>query len=330
MKSNTVIKILLDVAMTILYVLLVFGMDLGLFFHEVAGIGIGALFAIHLALNKQMWRGLKKQVLSRKASKVKTILFLSDIFLPFGMLIVILTGVLISIELFNFPVGVYRMLLFNIHNILSYVCLGILLVHILCHTKYLICVVKQLSGKLGTPEVKKGFRRFAAGATLAIVLYGVTYGAFHSGDKLEGLVTIKNSQSSETLQDSSATQETTGEPPLPGSDAATPADTPDPKAEAVIGTNPAPAQPLGQAESATGNTVINKPAENQVDSTATIVPSQPKAENIPTLEAFLGNLHCNLCSKYCVLTNLRCSKGFGELEKAEAAYYATYPSAAKN
>ena len=80
------VKLLLDVTMNVLYLLLMFAKELGEFFHEVVGIGI---------------------------------------------------GVLIARELFTIDTGLPWMMLFSLHNTLSYVCLGAMALHLLLHSGYL-------------------------------------------------------------------------------------------------------------------------------------------------------------------------------------------------
>ena len=58
MKDKTFLKLLLDIAMSVLYLMLMFSRRSGAFFHEAVGIGVVALFAAHLLLNRKMTRGL--------------------------------------------------------------------------------------------------------------------------------------------------------------------------------------------------------------------------------------------------------------------------------
>lgn len=101
-EATVRIKLLLDVSMTVLYLLLMFAKGLGSFFHEAVGIGIG-------------------------------VLFLSDVVLTVCMPIVIVTGALIARELFTIDTGLPWMTLFSLHNTLSYVCLGAMALHLLVY-----------------------------------------------------------------------------------------------------------------------------------------------------------------------------------------------------
>ena len=168
MNRRVIVKILIDIVMLVLYALLMFAKGLGGFFHEVVGLGIGILFIIHVLLNIPMIKGLFKTVKNGKPEKV--ILLVSDIVLTVCMPIVIITGALIARELFVINSGISWQLLFDTHNILSYVCLGVMVLHLLLHARYLAGVFKNLPSVSGT-EMKSAVCRFSAGAAAAVVLY---------------------------------------------------------------------------------------------------------------------------------------------------------------
>lgn len=164
MKRSTIIKILLDIAMLVLYLLLMFAGGLGGFFHEAVGIGIGILFVIHFLLNISMTKGLINSATKPGAKANKVILLMMDIVLLIGMPIVIATGVLMAKDLFVVDTGLPWELIFNIHNVLSYVCLGAMLIHLLLHAKYLVTVCKKLPSALGSKEMKSALCRFGVGS----------------------------------------------------------------------------------------------------------------------------------------------------------------------
>ena len=86
------LKMLLDIAMSVLYLMLMFSRRTGAFFHEAVGIGIGFLFAAHLLLNRSMTRGLFAAVRSGAAKADRKLLLISDLLLLAGMPVAILTG----------------------------------------------------------------------------------------------------------------------------------------------------------------------------------------------------------------------------------------------
>lgn len=105
MKGTTVLKLFLDIAMCVIYLMLMFAKGASDFFHEAAGIGIGILFIIHLILNRSMTKGLVSGIKKGSARVSRKLLGFSDIILCVGMPIVIGTGILIAKELFVIDSG---------------------------------------------------------------------------------------------------------------------------------------------------------------------------------------------------------------------------------
>ena len=200
MKGKTVFKIMLDAVMTVLYILLVFELGTGPFFHETVGIGIGVLFIIHVLLNMNLIKGLKRSVINGKAGTAKKLLYYSDIFLPFGMFVAIITGVLISRVLFSFNVQAVWMLIYLVHKVTSYICLAILLGHILLHAKYLAVVIKQMFLNWRSKQLVKSVSGFAA---IALIIY-IAYSSFYSDYKNSSTYYPEASAISETVSNSGA------------------------------------------------------------------------------------------------------------------------------
>lgn len=141
MKKMTLIKSMLDLVLVVIYMQLMFSYDMSPLFHEIAGIAVGLLFAVHVALNVKPVKKLFKSALEGRCTPARLVLLCSDIVLPFGMIAVIGTGMLIATELYlgpGWPVVI------AVHNVASWICLGILLVHLALHLKYLVAVANQL------------------------------------------------------------------------------------------------------------------------------------------------------------------------------------------
>lgn len=198
MKGKTVFKILLDVVMTVLYILLVFELGTGPFFHETVGIGIGVLFILHVILNINLIKGLRRSVINGKAGTAKKLLYYSDVFLPFGMFVAIITGVLISRVLFSFNIEAVWMLIYVVHKVMSYICLGILLGHVLLHAKYLGVVIKQMFENWRSKQLVKSVSGFAA---IALTIY-IAYSSFYSDYKNSSTYYPEASAISETVSNS--------------------------------------------------------------------------------------------------------------------------------
>lgn len=116
---------------------------MGGFFHEAVGIGIGALFIIHILLNRSMTKGLMASVRAGSGGIRKRLLLASDLILFIGMPLVILTGILIAKELFVLRIGLPWKQIFLLHKYASYGCLAAICLHVLMHARYLAGVVKS-------------------------------------------------------------------------------------------------------------------------------------------------------------------------------------------
>lgn len=293
MKRNVIVKIFLDVTMVILYSLLMFAKGLGGFFHETVGIGIGILFIIHVLLNCSMIKGLFKSV--KNGNPGKTVLLVSVIILTICMPVVIVTGIFIAKELFVIQSDISWDLLFNIHNILSYVCLGIMLLHILLHAKYLAGVLRKLPSAVSGKEMKSAIVRFSAGAFAAVVLYSSMAVYRNISDKQElsdERDFIKNKNTVSTVPEDSPSAET--ESVLP-----------------VIEENSVPDRENDEI------LITESPDdESSIELPETTPP--------PTLEEYLSVLTCTGCGRGCSLLTPRCRKGQAQAAQAEEEYYQIY------
>ncbi|MCR4432216.1 MAG: hypothetical protein NUV45_14525 [Tepidanaerobacteraceae bacterium] len=69
MKKLNLIKLLLDVLMTAVFTLMFNKMAIaGLYFHEVAGLSLGAAFVVHKALNWKWITQITKKLFSHKST----------------------------------------------------------------------------------------------------------------------------------------------------------------------------------------------------------------------------------------------------------------------
>ncbi|MGN0115762.1 MAG: cytochrome b/b6 domain-containing protein [Acutalibacteraceae bacterium] len=293
MKRNVVIKILLDIAMLVLYLMLMFARGFGGLFHEVVGIGIGVLFVIHILLNFTMTKGLIKSVKSGKAKADRVLLALSDLLLTVCMPIVIVTGVLIAKELFIMPFSIPWQLIFTVHNVLSYVCLGLMAFHVLFHGKYLIGVFKKLPTLSGR-EAAAALSRFAAGAAAAAVLYVGVVAYKERTEEVPPILDNSQNKISDTAPQYSVVA---------------------PSSSAVI----------TEAMTNDDSYVITEKAEQVVtEDNETEVITQPQPTNPPSLEDYLSTLFCSGCHRHCSLISPRCGKGEQQAEQAKEEYVQMY------
>lgn len=290
LKRNVIIKIFLDIAMIILYALLMFAQGLGGFFHETAGIGTGILFVIHVAMNYSMIKGLFKSVKNGTAKGLKLILLFSDILLAVCMPVVILTGIFIAKELFFIDSSISGILLFNIHNVLSYICLGIMILHIVLHAKYLSGVFKKIPSALSGNEMKSAVCRFSAGVFIAVILYS-------------SLALNKNLSDKQNFSNEYDTSNNENSISL------------EPTEESYVITS----DENSVSEIIEDNTVFITETPSE-DSIITETQSPP----VPTLEEYLSGLICTGCGKRCPLIAPRCRKGDAQAIQAEQEYNQLY------
>lgn len=288
MNRKVIVKIFLDIVMLVLYALLMFAQGLGGFFHETVGLGIGILFIIHVALNIPMIKGLFKAVKSKNAVKVITLV--SDIALTVCMPIVIVTGALMAKDLFVVNSGISWQLLFDVHNILSYVCLGIMVLHLLMHAKYLVGVFKKLPSS--GAELRSAVCRFSAGAAAGVVLY-------------TSLAVFKNYTDKDITNNQYLPDKNTVSTPSVISQPNSSVNESVPDNEKIT-------------ESTADNEQITESAASEriSESTETTPP--------PSVEEYLSSLICTGCGKRCSLLHPRCGKGQMQAERAKEQYNQTY------
>lgn len=173
MKTRTLIKISLDLIMTVLFIFLLNISTTGLSLHEIIGLFMGILFAVHLFLNHKWIKGVGKNLFRRKL-KPKTLgLFLLNLAMLVGVLTIIITGVMISKVVF--PGSGYDRTLVIIHRWSSYITGLFILYHLLSHSKYLFISVKGLLASLQLTKAKKVMSgTFAILMILAMIYYYIT------------------------------------------------------------------------------------------------------------------------------------------------------------
>ncbi|MPM01375.1 hypothetical protein SDC9_47615 [bioreactor metagenome] len=179
MTKKSVFKILLDLAMTVLYLILVFTEGSG-FYHEVVGIGIGILFTAHVLINWKPLTGMLRAVKKGTAKGNNILMLVLDLLLILGMPTVIVTGALISQVLFDTGINATRHTIFILHKTASYACLAVLAFHIAVHAKYLVKAFGSLFRQINTPNVRKTTARFAAGAMAVSMAYVLAFSLYRN------------------------------------------------------------------------------------------------------------------------------------------------------
>ncbi|GAB6152776.1 hypothetical protein JCM17380_15260 [Desulfosporosinus burensis] len=145
MKNKNYLKLLIDIVMSLTFVLLFNKMVLGgLHFHEIAGIGIGLGVLVHIALNFQWVKKVSLRLFDRKLPRKIRLGYLLNILLLISMLFIIVSGLFISKIVFpNLRIG--NEMWFKVSHIsISYLTVILIGIHIGLHWKWVICNFKKL------------------------------------------------------------------------------------------------------------------------------------------------------------------------------------------
>lgn len=229
LKKN-VLRILLDISMLVIYFLLTFDIGLGMFFHEVFGIIIGIVFIGHIILNRKLLVSLFKSVSKNGIFTLGGLKLTLNILLVLNTAIIMITGILISNQLFNFDTEANHLAFIHIHKIVSYLCLGILLIHTLSHFKFIKSVLKQIKLNYKKPEIRKVIVTFSFSVFAILIIYSCTFlvkskhdnfidykstadGSYQSNDKKNTISTSKGSDSGNKNDNRSVITENTPEDP---------------------------------------------------------------------------------------------------------------------
>lgn len=213
MINRNILRLFLDISMTILFLILTFGVDLSLLFHELAGIGIAAIFIFHFVINYNMYKGLKKNIIKNKKILIT---FSLDILLIIGMVVIVLTGVLISRYVFNFNLGDSILLISSIHNISTYICLGIIILHIGTHIKFLKGITKNLITNISDVEVKKSILAITISSAMVVLVFSNIYFNINYKIKQKEGIVDKNKDITTFKKDEDSSKEDKNESTISG------------------------------------------------------------------------------------------------------------------
>lgn len=333
-------KYLLDLAMTTAMILLMKITFTGMLIHELLGIGVFMLFAIHNLLNWKCTKAMLKKLFDKKIPLKARIGILLDIALTLNVTLIVSTGILISKEIFSFSADANLLsTLSALHH--STATLGLLLIsiHIGLHWNPIMATFRKLFN-LKTLDKARTYALRAV--TLAIVALGIR--GSYTQDVGTNLAQILN-----TSDDNTAQTEKTNKSYTPASaDATTPATSTTSLADYLTNlhcTGCSKHCPLSAPQCATGIAQAQKATQDYqttqttATSDTTTTPSTPESGTttpsketsttattpaVPTLEEYLSKLHCTACLKHCPLTAPQCASGEQAAAQAQSAYYAQY------
>lgn len=299
MKTKQIVKILLDIVMAALFTVLVFGFGTSMFFHEVAGMLIFLLYIFHLILNGKWIKRSFKNLFDGSITKKNLLYLSSDVLLFVGMTTIIITGVLISQVLFSLNIVNDISVASAIHNYASYVSLGVLVLHIALHAKYLVNSFKKIFSSLRQKTVRRTAVSFAALLAAVAIIYSQVYSAYNGNLSQNAAIAYAGSNNQTTEY---VTEEVTEQ----GNEASTETAT----------------TKTTTTETTTTETTTKKKDETTTASTTTTTTTTTQVAK--TLNEYLGNLHCTGCGKHCSLLAPQCNRGRTNAQTATQEYYSTY------
>ena len=167
MKKN-VMKMMLDIAMIVILALLYNSHVAAMSFHEIAGIGLFGLFAIHCLINLKWIIAISKRFFSKSLSFKIRIGYIVNLFLAVTFIFEIISGICTSQVLF--PAGSHSGVWRGIHHFCGAVSIVLVGVHLGLHWSFVTGMIKKAI------RVKSvAIRKIISMILLAIVLFFGVY-----------------------------------------------------------------------------------------------------------------------------------------------------------
>lgn len=206
MKKLNVLKIVLDTIMVVVFVLLFNYKSVGMLFHEVAGLAIGAIILFHCSLNWKWIKGVSLKIFNSKLPTKTRIGYFINILLLLNVIIIIITGIFISKKLFPGLALGNSMVLKSLHVFLSYCSLLLIGIHIGLHWNWAMITFKRI---FKITEKKKVYSYFSKILVALLLIFGIysTYSVkFISKISVTPIITSLTSTSSSTAPSGSGNE----------------------------------------------------------------------------------------------------------------------------
>lgn len=302
MNDKTIKKLILDIGMTILFLLMIDPKNTGMPFHEIAGLTMGALFIYHIFLN---WSWVKKITQNLFNPKLKTkpkLFYLLDIVSFISVVTIIVTGIQISQVLFVSETVHAGRSLFTLHKWVSYFCLGLFGVHIAVHRRFIVNAAAKLFSDWKSLNLGKAI--MSAGAIVLII--GLLYSQIacdadrsdQVGAQREPSAWEEAYQSEPGDSRNSISADNGSESPM------------EENQESSISADTGSKAETKQDQSISSDSGNAGGTDNTVDTV--------------TLSDYLDKLFCNGCPNHCSLLAPQCNKGVQQQEYARIEYQQQY------
>ncbi len=294
MNPKTKKKIIIDAVMSILFLLLMNTAWTGLLLHEWIGIGIIALFAAHLVINRQWIASVTKSLTTLGNWRVIG-QYILNFLLTLAMGLTLVSGVLISQYVLPFLAMPNINLWLTLHSVASWLTLGIIIAHTALHWRWIQSVIRRLN-----PAAKPVLTREAAKARLAdIRAWRPAQTAARLLVSIFALVaaySLITGSVIDLILPVSASEKITG--------------------SADTGNTAAAGQPTTQS-----TVIVQSDAGKQT--TVTLPATTATTAAKVTLQEYLSKLYCTACPKHCLLTRPQCARGVQQAKTATAEYNAS-------
>lgn len=196
MKKLNVLKIVLDTIMVVVFGLLFNCKSVGMLFHEIAGLAIGAIILFHCALNWKWIKDVSLKIFNSKLPTKTRIGYFINILLLLN--VIIITGIFISKKLFPSLALGNSMVLKNLHVFLSYCSLLLIGIHVGLHWNWAMITFRKI---FKITEKKKMYSYFSKILVVLLLIFGIysTYSVkFISKISVTPIITSLTSTSSST------------------------------------------------------------------------------------------------------------------------------------
>lgn len=145
MKNKNYIKLLLDIVIALVFTLLFNTRVLGgMPFHEIAGLGIGLGFLVHILLNSQWVKKVTLRVFDRELPAKTRFGYFLNVLLLIAIIVIIVSGLMISKVIFPGLRSADQRWFRVLHLGISYLSLVIVGMHVGLHGQWIIGMMKKV------------------------------------------------------------------------------------------------------------------------------------------------------------------------------------------
>lgn len=173
MNPKTNIKLILDIVLTVLFLMLIDPKNTGYSFHEIAGLSIALLFSIHVLLNWKWIKNTTKNLFKARLKGRSKLYYILDMVSLISIAIIIFTGIEISRVVFASNSVAINHSYVTVHKWVSYFCLGLFGIHAALHWRFIVNASGKLLGSLKAGLLKPVMTMAAAGLVIGLIYAGI-------------------------------------------------------------------------------------------------------------------------------------------------------------